>query len=156
MVFSGPTAGGEYDYIANLPHGSEAAFRQKIKEQFGVVAHKAVITADVWVLKVSDPEKIKTIINTSGHASRGVDGSGEWKEENATMANLADALEGMYLFAPVIDRTGLPGKYDFSLSWDYLDKTKRIPMITDELKQVGIELVPSREPIEMLVVEKVQ
>ena len=154
MVFSGPTVGGKYDYIANLPHGSEAAFRQKIKEQFGVEAHKTVITADVWMLKVSNPEKIKTIINTSGHTSRGVDGSGEWKEENATMANLADALEGMYLFAPVIDRTGLHGKYDFSLSWDCPDISKRIPMITDELKQVGIELVPSREPVEMLVVEK--
>ena len=59
MVFSEPTADGKYDFIANLPQAAEAAFRQKIKEQFGAVAHKAVIPTDVWVLKVSVPEKIK-------------------------------------------------------------------------------------------------
>ena len=60
------------------------------------------------------------------------------------------------MFAPVIDRTGLSGKYDFALTWDMHDKSKRIPMLTDELKQVGLELVPSREPVEMLVVERVK
>ena len=154
MVFSEPTVGEKYDYIANLPQGSEAAFQQKIKEQFGVVAHKDVIMADVWVLKVSDPEKIKTIINKGGHASEENAGS-KWKVENAKMADLADVLEGWLLFAPVIDRTGLTGRYDFSLSWDYNDKSRSIPMvITDELKQVGIELVPTNMPMGMLVVEK--
>jgi uncharacterized protein (TIGR03435 family) len=156
MVFSEPTVGGKYDYIANLPQGSEAAFQQKIKKQFGVVAHKDIVMANVWVLKISNPEKIKTIINTGGHASEENTGS-KWKVENAKMADLADVLEGWLLFAPVIDRTGLSGRYDFSLSWDYNDKSRSIPMvITDELKQVGIELVPTNIPVEMLVVEKVK
>jgi uncharacterized protein (TIGR03435 family) len=55
----------------------------------------------------------------------------------------------------VLDRTGLKGQYDITFkiklnqqSMDILDHAL--------LDQLGLELVPSREPIEMLVVEKVK
>jgi hypothetical protein len=50
---------------------------------------------------------------------------------------------------PVVDQTGLTGNYDFTTG----------PFGPEEinhafLDQLGLELVPGREPIEMLVVEK--
>jgi uncharacterized protein (TIGR03435 family) len=59
---------------------------------------------------------------------------------------------------PVVDRTSLNKSYDFSLKWDEKD---RYHLNSDGLQQallnqLGLELVPSREPIEMLVVEKVK
>jgi uncharacterized protein (TIGR03435 family) len=56
---------------------------------------------------------------------------------------------------PVIDQTGLNGRYDIRLQW------QSPPSESDNehfqqalLDQLGLELVPSRQPIAMLVVEK--
>jgi uncharacterized protein (TIGR03435 family) len=66
---------------------------------------------------------------------------------------------------PVVDETGLTNRYDFNVTWDEYGKKvgnqyPNYPNL-EGLKQaladqLGLELVPSREPIEMLVVEKVK
>lgn len=156
MVFLGPTAGGKYDFIANLPQGSEEAFREKIKTQFGLVAHKAVITNDVWVLKVSDSEKLNLLISKKTSANfefKQIENRFVWVVEGNSAAELASVLEGGFVQAPVMDRTGLSGRYDLNLQFDL---TNVIPSVVIQLHRVGLELVPSREPVEMLVVEKVK
>ena len=70
-----------------------------------------------------------------------------------------------YLHVPMIDRTGLDGYYDFDLNWNdeiLWDATEHRSLSNpDGLKQIlldqlGLELVPTNMPIEMLVVEKVK
>jgi uncharacterized protein (TIGR03435 family) len=77
---------------------------------------------------------------------------------------LVDELESDYEI-PVIDRTGLTQNYDFKLTWNKPEGFKfhgyPDPPSLDELKlvlgdQLGLELVSSREPIEMLVLEKIK
>jgi uncharacterized protein (TIGR03435 family) len=68
-------------------------------------------------------------------------------------------LEDEIFLQPVLDQTGLTNKYDIILDW----KWKVWPMTqtyenSDSLKkvlldQLGLELVPGRKRIEMLVVE---
>jgi uncharacterized protein (TIGR03435 family) len=60
--------------------------------------------------------------------------------------------------SPVIDQTGLANKYDFFLKWDDAVPThpNKEGIKQALLEQLGLELVPSREPVEMLVVEKVK
>ena len=153
MVFSEPTAGGKYDYIANLPQGSEAALRQKIKEQFGLVAQKKVIDTKVWLIVVNDAEKLKAISDPVGRPLN-QSGYGEWEMKHEKISELANVLEGIFLHAPVLDRTGHYGRYDFNLKWNVHDRSTRISAITDELNQVGLALVPTNMPMEMLIVEK--
>jgi uncharacterized protein (TIGR03435 family) len=53
---------------------------------------------------------------------------------------------------PVIDQTGLNGGFAFDLKWNEkggLDQLKQAIV-----EQLGLELVPGVEPVEMLVVEK--
>jgi uncharacterized protein (TIGR03435 family) len=159
MVFSEPTMGGKYDYIANLPQGSEAAFQKKIEEQFGVVAHKAVIETDVWVLKAGDPDKLNASVSKKKSPNselKYVDGKMVAVMEDESTAELADALEGWLLQAPVVNRTGLSGRYDLNLNWDNHDKSNSTAALLDQLHRAGFELVISREPVEMLMVEKAQ
>ncbi|MDR3460426.1 MAG: TIGR03435 family protein [Verrucomicrobiae bacterium] len=159
MIFPGPMAGGKYDFIANLPQGAEAAFRQRIQEQFGVAAHKQVVETGVWVLKAGDPEKLRTIISNkkSPHQElKYVDGKTIAVLEDEPVATLADALEGWLLRAPVVNRTGLSGRYDLNLKWDNHDQSKSVTDLVDQLHQAGLELVLSREKFEMLIVEKVK
>lgn len=72
--------------------------------------------------------------------------------------SLAGALEENVFQIPVINRTGLTNFYDFNLSWQPLDPTSsKIDILNRALiDQLGLELVPSREPVEMLIVEKVR
>ena len=54
------------------------------------------------------------------------------------------------------DRTGIEGLFDIDLKWDERDWQHRNPEALKQvlLDQLGLELVPGRESIEMLVVEK--
>jgi uncharacterized protein (TIGR03435 family) len=68
---------------------------------------------------------------------------------------------GFLLGVPVVDETGLTGSYDFELRWsgDFdlaksSDQKKQVERALRE--QLGLELVPDRRPIEMLVVERVK
>ena len=59
----------------------------------------------------------------------------------------------------VIDKTGLTNRYDFAFTWPKVNTSSNAgkQAIKNALyNQLGLELVPSREPIEMLVVEKVK
>jgi uncharacterized protein (TIGR03435 family) len=80
---------------------------------------------------------------------------GEYSCVNQPISALTYFLE-LYLGTPVVDRTGLAGGFDMDLKWDATDKANRN---VDGLKQalldqLGLELVPAQEPVEMLVVEK--
>jgi len=157
MVFSEPMPVGKYDFIANLPQGSAAALQKKIEEQFGVVAHKEVIETDVWVLKAGDPEKLSAFVsrkNSPHEELKYVDGKTIAVLEDESVDRMADALEGWLLEAPVMNRTGLSGRYDLNLNWDRHDKPSSTAALVDQLHLAGFELVSSREKIEMLIVEK--
>jgi uncharacterized protein (TIGR03435 family) len=54
---------------------------------------------------------------------------------------------------PVFDQTGLTNKYDFDLQWQRDGPASLKKALLDQL---GLELVPTNMPIEMLVVEKVK
>jgi uncharacterized protein (TIGR03435 family) len=55
---------------------------------------------------------------------------------------------------PVIDETGLTGSYDFDLHWNGRSNNQNQEIQRALKEQLGLELVPARRSIEMLVVEK--
>jgi uncharacterized protein (TIGR03435 family) len=80
---------------------------------------------------------------------------------NAPLSLLAAQIGEGYFQKPCIDTTEADAKYDFALQWaDPADLTgeSRLaalqPVIERQLERLGLELVPTNMPIEMLVVEK--
>jgi uncharacterized protein (TIGR03435 family) len=61
-----------------------------------------------------------------------------------------------YLGAPVFDRTGLTGNYDLMLGWNaQTNAASEQETIRQAIAdQLGLSLVPGRESVEVLVVEK--
>lgn len=89
----------------------------------------------------------------------------KWKAKAWPMEFLAERL-GVFVERPVIDRTGLQGKYDFELSFvedvppevaERLAATGRFnphPTILEALRQqLGLRLEPRKGPVDMIVVE---
>jgi uncharacterized protein (TIGR03435 family) len=157
VVFSTELPAGRYDYIACLPDGMEAnatALQLEAKRKFGVVGRVETRKTDAWLLKVKSPDlpglKRGDLAPGNGlfTTSSGFRG---WHE---AMSNLAYALEDKSNF-PVIDDTGIWGRFDFDLNCTAADlETHNWDKVNQALDRLGLELVPTNMPIEMLVVEK--
>ena len=143
---------GEYDFIANLPHGSPKALQEEIKRKFGLIGKIETVQTNIFLLKVKSPSSAGLKLATATIGSNDTR-NGEILATRQTLPELAMQLEVTYFKTPVIDQTDLKDAFDFKLEWDSndgnLDNLKRALV-----EQLGLELVPSREPIEMLVVEK--
>jgi uncharacterized protein (TIGR03435 family) len=85
----------------------------------------------------------------------GMSGGGKMDFTGAEIPNMAANLSTM-LERTVIDQTGLKGKYDFKVNWSP-DQADGGPSIFTALEeQLGLKLVSSKGPVEMIVIEKAE
>ena len=82
-------------------------------------------------------------------------GGAGWTWYNQPLSMLCNVIE-MNSKIPVIDRTDLTQHYDYSLNWERPDgKISTVDSLNQALiEQLGLELVPGKETIEMLVVTR--
>jgi uncharacterized protein (TIGR03435 family) len=84
---------------------------------------------------------------------------------NATMADLASLMQRAMLDRPVVDKTGLTGRYDFDLEWAP-DETQFggevptapvdsqiAPLFLAMQQQLGLKLEATQGPVEALVID---
>ena len=156
VVFSTKLPDGHYDFIANLPAGNKPAMQTEIKKQFHLIgARTEMRDTDVLLLTVRHQGAPGLKPNANKSSDSNNNGAGYYQGANVPLSKLAGFLE-YYFETPVLDRTGLGGRFDINIKWTERDWEHRNP---DALKQVlldelGLELVPGRESIEMLVVER--
>jgi uncharacterized protein (TIGR03435 family) len=86
---------------------------------------------------------------------------------NLSIPDLAGGLQKMALDRPVIDKTGLTGKFDFDLTWrpevqqvggqsGTAISNADVPDIFTALQeQLGLKLESARGPVEVLVIDSV-
>jgi uncharacterized protein (TIGR03435 family) len=88
---------------------------------------------------------------------------------NATMAELAQSMQTAVLDRPVLDRTGIEGRYDFTLDW-MPDETQFLSFgpaqaIPDNGKpdifkayqeQLGLKIEATRAPADVMVLDKAE
>jgi uncharacterized protein (TIGR03435 family) len=91
---------------------------------------------------------------------------------NANMADLAGVMQGVVLDRPVVDETGLQGRYDFTLTWtpdesQFGGLGARVPPPADDAsappglftaiqEQLGLKLESTKAPVEVLVVDRAE
>jgi uncharacterized protein (TIGR03435 family) len=98
-------------------NGSELRERVKslLAERFQLAVHSESKEQDVYALVVAkNGPKVREAKSESGHSIRGQRGSitGQGTTMQLLAANLSNQIG-----SPVLDRTGLPGNYDFKLEW---------------------------------------
>jgi uncharacterized protein (TIGR03435 family) len=160
ILFATAQPTGKYDFISTLPHGSMEALQRELKKKLGLVGRRETRDTDVWVLKVRNPNAphLKLSTGQPGNLSATTDGGhGGIKCENQPLSTVAAVLGQMFNL-PVEDQTGLTDQYSFELTWNErgAQDPNHSALKQALLDQLGLQLVPSREPTEMLVMEKVK
>ena|ERR1700722_15175067 len=111
-----------------------------------------MLNTDVLLLKIISVNapglKVDT---TTARGMRQEWGSSTYWATNLPVSDLASCLEDTIFQRPVIDETGLTDKYDIDIKWTSYDEDSLKKVLLDQL---GLELVPTNMPVEMLVVEK--
>ena len=152
-VILGPgVADGKFDFIDTVPDHPQEALQAEINKLLGVVVHRESRDADGFVLAVSNPNAGGLTIATEDNSSDSRPSRGVFKFTNVSVDDLGDYLETV-LGKVVVDETQLSQKYSGTLRWnpDAADKTQELEKVLSE--QFGLQLMPQREPVEMLVVE---
>ncbi len=148
---------GESDFIASTPAFQQELLQQLLKKKFGLVARHEMRDRKVLLLSLKNPQApgLKVSDSNSGGAS---EEKGRLIIKGGQMSLLANWLEDDWLGVPVIDQTGLTNAYDLELKWEVKGKGWTRP--SEEglkrllLEQLGLELIPDNQPVEMLVIEK--
>ncbi|MDR3703016.1 MAG: TIGR03435 family protein [Candidatus Sulfopaludibacter sp.] len=77
--------------------------------------------------------------------------------QKATLAQIAEGLGDNQLDRPVLDRTGIPGEFDFKLRYAIDDNPDTGPSIFAAIQeQLGLKLEAARGPVAILVIEKAE
>jgi uncharacterized protein (TIGR03435 family) len=141
-----------YEITASLAEGSTDDLKQilakAIETSLRLKVYRETRDLDVFVLTAPQQSQIKLRPNsaTMGHWS---DDVGVLAASAAPFQALVDGIEAV-LKQPVVDDTGLKGKFD----WDILFDAKTADSIIDAIrKDLGLELKRARREIEVLVVE---
>jgi uncharacterized protein (TIGR03435 family) len=145
-----------------------------LADRFKLTFHRDQKELSVYALVVgkNGPKITQTERDPNGLPGLFFRGLGVLPASNATMADLAGVMQGAVLDRPVVDQTGLKGRYDFVLKWTP-DETQfgglgvKVPPPTDKAdappdlftamqEQLGLKLQATKAPVEVLVIDHVE
>jgi uncharacterized protein (TIGR03435 family) len=168
MIFSTGIPDGKYDFFAKAAGPSQPFFQKdlqvELKTKLGIFGKLETREADVLLLRCRNPnaEGLKPPDSLRRGLGLPINMRGQSKTNslssfNSPLSSLQTFIQAAFVM-PVIDQTGLTNNYDFILKWD-----DAVPIHPNKdgirqavFDQLGLELVPTNMPIEMLVVEKAQ
>jgi len=148
--------------------------RQLLTDRFKLAFHRDKREMPVYAIVVgpNGHKLTKNETNPNGLPGLIFRGLGVLPVTNATMADFAGVLQSAVLDRPVVDKTGLAGRWDFQLRWtpdesQFAGLGVRVPPPTNDPnappglftafpEQLGLKLDPTRAPVEVLVVDKVE
>ncbi|HKQ48457.1 MAG TPA: TIGR03435 family protein [Phycisphaerae bacterium] len=145
---------GTFDVIASAPNDQEEQLyqllRRAVELTFRIKTRRETRETDVYVLeKIKDsPAKLASSIMGEGGTSTKFSPK-RIELINEPLATLTRGL-GSQIKKPVIDETGLEGRYDIRLEGKLNEPDSLIRAIRESL---GLELRPAKRPVEFLVIE---
>ena len=146
--------------------------RKLLADRFKLSSHVETRDVSVYVLRVKDgPRALSPATgDPAGPANLAMRAQGRFAARNASMRDLAGEL-GAFLDRPVVDRTGISGRYDFTLVWTIDEfqsaRLKAFPvpqrgnaeapnLFTAIQEQLGLKLDTATAPADVLVIDRIE
>ncbi|HUJ21629.1 MAG TPA: M56 family metallopeptidase [Bryobacteraceae bacterium] len=157
-----------YDIEATTdPHATDAQMRLMMQslliDRFGLKAHRVTKEGiQGYALSVGkDGPKMELAKDVDGADNEGSVASHfpgknvvEMNGDHATMLQLCDHLQRL-LNTSVLDRTGLTGKYNFTLQFVKDEDPQDYTAVFGAMKQIGLKLEKYKGPVEFLVIDHI-
>jgi len=159
--------------IVGLPNVAQMRLmvQKLLADRFKLTFHREKKELSVYALVVGakGPMLTKSAGDPNGLPGLIFRGLGVLPVQNATMADFAGVMQTAVLDRPVVDQTGLTGRYDFTLRWTP-DETQfagmgiRVPPPTGDAsaapglftaiqEQLGLKFEATKAPVDVLVVD---
>jgi uncharacterized protein (TIGR03435 family) len=160
----GPAAYEQMNDEQRRVHASLAKHRLRalLEERFKLILNKEIQQRTVYALEIGKRgPHLKEATGGTGPVLLRL--RGEIRGNGASTSGLAQYL-GSELRSPVVDKTGLAGRYEFNLKWA-LDGHTNGAEPSEELgpslftaiqEQLGLRLVAGKGPVEILVVQSAE
>lgn len=150
---------------------TRAMFQQLLADRFQLKVHWETRELPVYALVATKSgAKLQPTKDTSGNTGTSVSGSRtsvKFTATGVTLEQLAQSLTSVTsqeLGRDVIDKTGIPGRYDISLNWakdtattpDNGTQGPSVSIFTAIQEQLGLKLESSKGPVQVLVIDKAE
>jgi uncharacterized protein (TIGR03435 family) len=148
-------------------------FQKLLADRFQLTFHREKKELSVYAIVIgkTGPKLTKSAGNPSGLPGLFFRGLGNLPVTNATIADFAGVMQSAVLDRPVVDQTGLEGRFDFQLKWTP-DETQfgglgiKVPPPTDDAaappdlftamqEQLGLKLQAVKAPVDVIVIDRV-
>jgi uncharacterized protein (TIGR03435 family) len=139
--------------------------RKLLAERFGLKVHYEQREMPVFALTVAKggPKLTPNVSDPNGWMDQESGGGDGWHLErlkNTSMTDLASRLK-IRVDRPVVDQTGLKGRYDFQLKWLTDDNHSADPdappgLFTAIQEQIGLKLEAAKAVVDVLVIDSVE
>jgi uncharacterized protein (TIGR03435 family) len=145
-----------------------------LADRFKLTFHNDKKELSVYVLSVSKTGAKMTKNDSAPNGLPGLffQGLGELNVHNALMSDFTGLLQRAVLDRPVVDQTGLTGRFDFKLNWTPDDSQPgdigaKIPLPADSAdtppnlytaiqEQIGLKLEATKAPADVMVIDHVE
>lgn len=148
--------------FVKLKRDAKSSMMQSVlAERFRMKAHVETREMPAYALVIAKSgSKLKEPSDATSGISQFGGSTGEVKWANSPLTDLRFLL-AKETGRPVVDHTGLTGKYDFTLEYTPFarastDESGRPSIFTAIEEQLGLKLVPTKQPVEVLVVESIE
>jgi len=148
--------------VPNLPQMREM-YQKLLANRFHLVFHRELRDIPIYALSVAKGGPMLKVADPTEDLNTGNSGSGGQRTLKFTSMSMPDfALNlNFYEDRPVIDRTSLVGRYDFTLKWTYdlsrESESDAPPSLFTAIKeQLGLRMDAVKGPAEVLVIDHVE
>jgi uncharacterized protein (TIGR03435 family) len=152
---------------------ARAMVQQLLADRFHLVMHPDRKELAVYAVTAGSetPKLTKSAGNSQGFGTIGIQAFGQMSVVNATMGEFANLLQRYVLDRPVLDQTGIEGRYDLKLQWTADDsqfngRGGQMPKLQSSFEppdifgafreQLGLRLVAKRDLAPVVVVDRVE
>jgi uncharacterized protein (TIGR03435 family) len=149
---------------ATLPQ-EQQLIRQLLVERFGLQFHQEKREMPAYALQVvKDQPKLTVAADPAAQPLEWTDGHDGVRTENYRSNSMADFLVVKQLFMdrPLVDQTGLSGRYDFKLTYSRddapsadADADAPPPMFTAIKEQLGLKFEPVKASVNAMVIDHI-
>jgi len=152
LILTSPMPEGRYDLRIESAKADDAVTRPMLQTAITAGLHLRItpktVTKKAYILKATPAGKILLTPTVSNGGSMWMYMNGKVKVVNQSTDGLRAALENA-LDAPVVDETGIEGKFDAEVEFPMKDA---VAAKTALLKTLGLDLIEGDRPIAMLEV----